>query len=438
MSEADGSNEGVSALELYGESYYASHCGSIPYDRSQPHWAEFFGNIADELVRTFRPRRAFDAGCALGFLVEALWDRGVTAYGRDISKYAISNTRLDIRQYCSVGSLAQSIEGPFDLITCIEVVEHMTEEEGRTAITNMTAAADRIVFSSSPTDLTEPTHINVKPPIYWIEAFAAHDFAPLIETTLFSITPYALAFERRKAKPSDDFLYACAEIVRHRMKRADDARVIHELSAQGRALAERTAESERTIASLTADRDRLAAEMGRALAEKTAASERALASLAAERDRLAAEMGRAWAERTAESERTLTSLAADRDRLAAERDRMLDELATAAERSAATKVSLREATDTNAHLYELVDQISHSRSWRVARELDRITRRIRSRSSHRDLAGDLLAQAKASVPSFDREFYLRAHPDVAKAGMDPLLHYFRHGRAEGRPSNALT
>jgi hypothetical protein len=416
MSEADVSNEGVSALELYGESYYASHCGPIPYDRSQPLWAEFFGNIADELVRTFRPRRAFDAGCALGFLVEALWDRGVTAYGRDISKYAISNARFDIRQYCSVGSLAQPIEGPFDLITCIEVVEHMTEEEGRTAIANMTAAADRIVFSSSPTDLTEPTHINVKPPIYWIQAFAAHDFAPLIETTLFSITPYALAFERRKAKPSDDFLYACAEIVRDRMKRA-------ELSAQGRALAERTAESERTIASLVADRDRLAAEMGRALAEKTAASERALASLAADRDRLAADQVR---------------LAADRDRLAAERDRVLDELATAAERSAAMKVSLREATDTNAHLYELVDQISRSRSWRVARELNRITRRIHSRNSHRDLARDLLAQAKASVPSFDREFYLREYPDVAEAGMDPLLHYLRHGRAEGRPSNALT
>jgi SAM-dependent methyltransferase len=170
----------------------------------------FFGKIADELVRTFRPRRVFDAGCALGFLVEALWDRGVTAYGRDISEYAIANTRPDIRKYCSVGTLVEPIEGPFDLITCIEVLEHMTEEEGRAAIANMTAAADRIVFSSSPTDLTEPTHINVKPPIYWIEAFAAHDFAPLIETTLFSITSYALAFERKTVKPSEDYLRACA------------------------------------------------------------------------------------------------------------------------------------------------------------------------------------------------------------------------------------
>ena len=34
------------------------------------------GAIADDLIRTFRARRMFGAGCADGFLVEALWDRG--------------------------------------------------------------------------------------------------------------------------------------------------------------------------------------------------------------------------------------------------------------------------------------------------------------------------------------------------------------------------
>ena len=72
---------------IYDESYYRSHCGPLPYDRSEPHWGKFFGAIADELIRTFRPRRVFDAGCAHGFLVEALWDRGVEAWGRDISEF---------------------------------------------------------------------------------------------------------------------------------------------------------------------------------------------------------------------------------------------------------------------------------------------------------------------------------------------------------------
>ena len=38
---------------------------------------------------------------------------------------------------------------------------------------------------------------------------------------------------------------------------------------------------------------------------------------------------------------------------------------------------------------------------------------------------------------FDREFYLRANPDVAAAGIDPLKHYLKHGAAEQRQPNPL-
>lgn len=34
---------------------------------------------------------------------------------------------------------------------------------------------------------------------------------------------------------------------------------------------------------------------------------------------------------------------------------------------------------------------------------------------------------------FDREWYLYANRDVAEAGVDPLLHFLRHGAREGRP-----
>lgn len=44
--------------------------------------------------------------------------------------------------------------------------------------------------------------------------------------------------------------------------------------------------------------------------------------------------------------------------------------------------------------------------------------------------------ALAASGMFDREWYLSAHPDVAAADLDPLLHYFRFGAAEGRRPNA--
>ena len=35
-------------------------------------------------------------------------------------------------------------------------------------------------------------------------------------------------------------------------------------------------------------------------------------------------------------------------------------------------------------------------------------------------------------PSFDTRYYLAANPDVSESGINPLLHFVRHGRAEGR------
>lgn len=37
-----------------------------------------------------------------------------------------------------------------------------------------------------------------------------------------------------------------------------------------------------------------------------------------------------------------------------------------------------------------------------------------------------------TMPFFDSEYYLRNNPDVASAGVNPLLHYLRSGRREGR------
>ncbi|MGV7031569.1 hypothetical protein [Methylobacterium symbioticum] len=40
-------------------------------------------------------------------------------------------------------------------------------------------------------------------------------------------------------------------------------------------------------------------------------------------------------------------------------------------------------------------------------------------------------------PTFDREWYLLNNPDVVADGADPLWHYFRYGRAEGRKPGPL-
>jgi GT2 family glycosyltransferase/glycosyltransferase involved in cell wall biosynthesis len=47
------------------------------------------------------------------------------------------------------------------------------------------------------------------------------------------------------------------------------------------------------------------------------------------------------------------------------------------------------------------------------------------------------AEGRDPNPLFDRDWYLAQNPDVAAAGVDPLVHYLRHGVAEGRDPNPL-
>jgi hypothetical protein len=179
----------------YGAYYYAHECG-IPYERSE-HWLGFFGKIADHIVRELRPKTVLDAGCAWGFLVEALRERGVEAFGVDISEHAISCVHESVRPYCRVGSLTEPIDRTFDLITCIEVIEHMSSADGRVALDNMCTATDRLLLSSSPYDYGEPTHLNVQAPEQWSALLANNNFVRELDYDLSYLTPWATLYSRK-------------------------------------------------------------------------------------------------------------------------------------------------------------------------------------------------------------------------------------------------
>ena len=165
--------------EIYNQEYYHTDCGPIPYEEPEQ-WEIFFGAIADRIVQDLRPRTVLDAGCAMGYLVAALRERGVEAYGIDISDYAICCVREDIRPYCAVGSLLDPLpEGlpeQYDVVVTIEVLEHLYADAGEKAIQNLCSLADTVIFSSSPDDFTEKTHLNVQQREYWARLFAENGF----------------------------------------------------------------------------------------------------------------------------------------------------------------------------------------------------------------------------------------------------------------------
>ncbi|HEY6729943.1 MAG TPA: methyltransferase domain-containing protein [Solirubrobacterales bacterium] len=184
------------AAPEYGSYYYRHDCG-VPYERNE-HWLGFFDRVAEEIVREFHPSTVLDAGCAMGFLVEGLRKRGIEASGVDVSEYAISQVHESVAEHCRVASLSEPLPGRYDLITCVEVLEHIPPEEASSAIANLCAASDQLLISTSPTDYAEPTHLNVQPPEFWSAALAREGFFRDVDRDVSYLTPWAALYVRRE------------------------------------------------------------------------------------------------------------------------------------------------------------------------------------------------------------------------------------------------
>lgn len=182
----------MSDSSLYDEYYYSHYCGH-PVQRDDI-WLKFFDDIAKRIIEQFNPKTVLDAGCAWGFLVEAFRNRGVEAFGVDISEYAIQKVIPEIQPFCWIGSIVATLPQKYDLITCIEVLEHLPHREAEKALENLCTHANEIIFSSTPFNYQEATHINVHEPEYWAEQFARFGFFRDIDSDLSFISAWAVRF----------------------------------------------------------------------------------------------------------------------------------------------------------------------------------------------------------------------------------------------------
>lgn len=180
----------------YGAEYYEGHCGELPYRRGEPAWEALAARVADEIVRAVAPRTFLDAGCGLAFLVEAMRARGVDAYGFDASEYAIGEAPAELRPYLWVASVDDELDRRYDAISCIEVLEHVREDSAAAAVASFARHTDVVLFSSTPDDFDEPTHVNVQPVEHWVELFAGHGLLPDPRFDARFLTRHAVLFRR--------------------------------------------------------------------------------------------------------------------------------------------------------------------------------------------------------------------------------------------------
>lgn len=189
---------------LYDEEYYRTYFNAagvdLRYERND-HWDAFFGGVAQSIIDKLAPTSVLDAGCAIGMLVEQLRLRGVDAKGFDVSEYGVSQMPESMADHVWVGSLTEPIEGTYDLITCIEVIEHIPAAETDLAIRNLTAATDTLLLSTTPGDQSEATHFNVRPPEFWSARLAEQGFFRDLDFDANFLTPWAGLYRRCDRSP---------------------------------------------------------------------------------------------------------------------------------------------------------------------------------------------------------------------------------------------
>lgn len=185
---------------------YFSHYSDTDeeYDWDSPGWRAFFTGIAKRTLEVTGPAaRTLDVGCAKGFLVMAFLEQGSDAYGIDISETSIAAAPEPVRERVRVGSATEPFGARYDLITCTEVLEHLSPPDAELAIDNICAATDRIVLSSTPGDFDEPTHVNVHPVADWVAAFALRGFYRRTDIDMSFLAPWAIYFEQATLQPRD-------------------------------------------------------------------------------------------------------------------------------------------------------------------------------------------------------------------------------------------
>jgi SAM-dependent methyltransferase len=146
-------------------------------------------------------RRHVDAGCGHGAIVHELLERGWDAHGFDTSRWIIEQARRHAPEHAdrfAAGELqAVPFDGRFDLITCLEVLEHIPQPLPalRSLADRLTPGGRLVVTTPNRRPLlpwrdqleADPTHVSVHEPAWWRGALEAAGLHVLSVSTFLAV-----------------------------------------------------------------------------------------------------------------------------------------------------------------------------------------------------------------------------------------------------------
>jgi cyclopropane fatty-acyl-phospholipid synthase-like methyltransferase len=179
MMNDDTEREFGEIFEEYDEVYFEGKGAKAyhSYEEARGIVRELFAII----LKMFRGeiKTALDIGCAYGFSVEYLLQNGVDAYGCEPSAYALARAKRywwGERIFKSYLPKLTGVDRRFDLVTAMELLEHIPEKYAKDSIKRIFEVCDK--YAVMVIAFTKHFgHINLKPREWWEALFRELGFA---------------------------------------------------------------------------------------------------------------------------------------------------------------------------------------------------------------------------------------------------------------------
>lgn len=167
--------------DVYGEHYFqgaTSGYGPGGYEKERPSWQPWLRLVQEALGDV----RWLDVGCAYGYLIEEARELELSAFGIDVSPYALS--RLPGAHSHLAAALAESLparDASVDVLSLFDIIEHLAEPDLALAEARRVLREGGILILTTPDpirfDRKEESHCMERPPCYWIERLQRLGFA---------------------------------------------------------------------------------------------------------------------------------------------------------------------------------------------------------------------------------------------------------------------
>jgi SAM-dependent methyltransferase len=137
---------------------------------------EAYRNVASVLHRNLTFQSVFDIGCGAGQLLQEFAKLGKRCVGCEYSEAGIRRAGETVTVFRADAGKKIHLSQHFDLVTCVEVAEHLDRKRSSQLVENCTTYGDQVFFTAALPGQPGVGHINLQPREFWLDLFACNGF----------------------------------------------------------------------------------------------------------------------------------------------------------------------------------------------------------------------------------------------------------------------